>query len=134
MAKILIVEDDEIVVTYVSKLLLAMGHLVTVAHSATRARGVLETEPDIALILLDHHLGKESGLDFLTAFRQSDRGRTLPVIVCSGDTKAATVRSFLPLKIAGFIMKPFQADRFKAEIEQVLLAAEDRIATRPVSA
>ena len=121
MAKILIVDDDEPIVAYLSEILLAVGHLVISAGSATRAREVLEFERDFSLMILDHHLGAESGLQFLTELRQSPRFRPLPVIVCSGDAKPASVKGFLPLHIASFIVKPFTAKRFLGEIEHVLL-------------
>lgn len=129
MAKILIVEDDEKIVTYLSELLLAVGHLAIAADSATRAMELLESESDFALLILDHHLGRDSGLNFLRDIRQRERFRMLPVIVCSGDTKAASVKSFLALNISGFVMKPFLADRLMAEIEHVFLSTEDPACT-----
>lgn len=130
MANILIIEDDEKIVTNLSQLLRSVGHSVISARSATRARELLESDRDFALIILDHHLDRESGLEFLTALRHSGRHRTLPVIVCSGDTKPASVKSFLSLQIAGFIVKPYLADRMLSEIKRVLLVRDERASAR----
>jgi len=132
MAKILIVEDDATIVTYLSELLQSKEHVAVAANSVARALEVLEAERDFSLVILDHHLGEESGLKLLADIRNSERHRDLPVIVCSGDTKPASVKSFLALGIVGFIMKPFLAHRFVAEIELALLRGEGR--TRPHSA
>ncbi len=125
MAKILIVEDEKSVATYLSELLLSAGHVPLSADSVIHAREVLEAETGFSLIILDHHLGHESGLDLLAELRKSERHRHLPVIVCSGDARQTSVKSFLPLRIVGFIVKPFVADRFLAEIERVLQRREE---------
>lgn len=134
MAKILIVEDDEQIVAYISELLHNVGHTVSSAHSVPRARAVMEDEPDFALMILDHHLGMESGVHLLTEIRESERYRTLPVMVCSGDTKATAIKRFLTLQIAGFIVKPFQPGRLLAEVERILRLAKTRSAPAPESA
>ena len=133
MAKILIVDDEGPIVTQLTSLLTAVGHLVSPADSAARAMEILESEGEFSLLILDHHLGTgtKSGLQLLTELRSSDRHRTLPVIVCSGDSQAAAVKSFLTLQIAGFIVKPYLAGRFIAEIERVLVVNKARLASRP---
>ena len=132
MARILIVDDEEPIVTQQTLLLSAVGHLVTAAYSADQALEILESERMFSLLILDQHLGPKSGLQFLTELRDSERYRTLPVIVCSGDSQATAVTSFLPLQIAGFIVKPYQTDRFIAEIDRVLMINKTRLAGRAV--
>jgi DNA-binding NtrC family response regulator len=129
MAKILIIEDDEIIARFLSGLLLTAGHPAIIVHTAERAREMLESEIDLSLLVLDHHLGGESGLHFLTKIRNGSRHQHLPVLVCSGDTKRTSVSGFLALGIAGFIMKPFTADRFLTEIERALLPGRQRAST-----
>jgi len=123
MATILILDDDEPIVVFLSEILLAVGHLVISANTAARAREVLGSERNISLLILDHHLEGESGLQLLTELRQSARFRSLPVIVCSGDAKPESVKGFLSLQIASFIVKPFTAQRILGEIEHVLLCS-----------
>ena len=123
MATILILDDDEPIVVFLSEILLAVGHLVISANTAARAREVLGSERNISLLILDHHLEGESGLQLLTELRQSARFRSLPVIVCSGDAKPESVKGFLSLQIASFIVKPFTAKRILSEIEHVLLCS-----------
>ena len=133
MANIFIVEDDNLSVSYISKLLLAAGHLVSSAGSVTEARDVLAREEAFSLLVLDYHLGTESGLKLLTEIRRSDRYQTLPVIVCSGDTKPIVVKEFLSLGIAGFIAKPFITKRLIREIERVLDLGQHRPAEQAQS-
>ena len=123
MATILILDDDEPIVVFLSEILLAVGHLVISANTAARAREVLGSERNISLLILDHHLEGESGLQLLTELRQSARFRSLPVIVCSGDAKPESVKGFLSLQIASFIVKPFTTQRILSEVEHVLLCS-----------
>jgi len=122
MSKILIVEDDANISRYLSAMLLSDGHLSLVADSAEKAWAHLQAEPDIALLVLDHNLGHDdlTGLGFLTAVRASVAFRELPVIVCSGEAKPATVTGFLEQRVSGFIKKPFQPQRLLADINRVL--------------
>lgn len=122
MSKILIVEDDANISRYLSAMLLSDGHISLVADSAEKAWGMLQAEPDIALLVLDHNLGHDdvTGLGFLTAVRAAVAYQELPVIVCSGEAKPATVTGFLEQRISGFIKKPFQPQRLLADINRVL--------------
>jgi DNA-binding NtrC family response regulator len=131
MSKILIVEDDANISRYLSAMLLSDGHLSLVADSAEKAWTSLQTESDIALLVLDHNLGPDdvTGLGFLTAVRGSVAYRELPVIVCSGDAKPETVTGFLAQRVAGFIKKPFQPQRLLADINRVLKEEEAKKAS-----
>lgn len=122
MSKILIVEDDANISRYLSAMLLSDGHTTVVADSTERAWARLQAEPDIALLVLDHNLGHDdvTGLSFLTAVRASVAHRDMPVIVCSGEAKPATVSGFLAQRISGFIKKPFQPQRLLGDINRVL--------------
>lgn len=126
MAKVLIVEDEPSVATYLSELMISVGHSPIAVDSQERAMEMLQEESDIALLILDHHLGTHSGLEFLTAIRKSERYCNLPVIVCSGDTRPAAVTGFASLNIVGFVAKPFRPERMLADVERALAASASR--------
>lgn len=132
MSKILIVEDDANISRYLSAMLLSDGHTSLVADSAERAWGYLQAETDIELLVLDHNLGHDdvTGLSFLTAVRASVAHRDLPVIVCSGEAKPATVKGFLDQRVSSFIKKPFQPQRLLADINRVLKNEQAKVRAR----
>jgi two-component system, OmpR family, KDP operon response regulator KdpE len=133
MPKILIVEDDKTIASFLHTILLGAGYTCVAASTADRARGLLESELDIALVLLDQNLGEssQSGLALLTALRQSPRYEHLPVIVCSGDSRPNIVTGFLGQKIVSFLRKPFRADRMLSDVERALGHVGNAIATAP---
>jgi len=122
MPKILIVEDDPNVVSFLTTILLGAGYSCVVATSAEKARSVLETERGIGLAIFDQNLGEESdtGLALLTELRQQGKFRKIPVIICTGDTRTAVVSGFLGQSIASFLKKPFRPERLLADVHKAL--------------
>lgn len=122
MAKILIVEDDRNIANFLSTILLGAGYLCVAAPTADRARALLDSESDVGLVLLDQNLGEnsESGLALLTDLRLSPKHQHLPVIVCSGDSRPVIVTGFLGQRIAGFLRKPFKAERLLADVQRAI--------------
>jgi DNA-binding NtrC family response regulator len=122
MSKILIVEDDKNISSFISTILLGAGYVCFAASTAARARDLLNSEPEIALVLLDQHLGEscQSGLALLTEIRQSPKFQHLPIIVCSGDSRPTVVAGFLGQRVMGFLRKPFKADRMLADVQRAL--------------
>ncbi|HVU32890.1 MAG TPA: response regulator [Opitutaceae bacterium] len=122
MAKILIVEDDPNVAGFLSTILRGAGYLCASASTGAQARQLLDADPDIGLLLLDHNLGdaSDTGLNFLQALRQSPSHQRLPVIVCSGDSRGTVVSGFLGQKVSDFIKKPFRPERLLGDVQRVL--------------
>jgi two-component system KDP operon response regulator KdpE len=122
MPKILIVEDDKNIASYLSTILMGAGYLCVAASAADRAQALLESEREIALVILDQNLGDGShtGLDFLTALRQMPKYQNIPAIVCTGEARPAVLRSFLGLRITSFLKKPFRPERMLSEVQLAL--------------
>lgn len=133
MAKILIVEDDRNVVSFLTTILLGAGHTCVTASSAVNAHELLKSERDIGLVLLDQNLGENSdtGLMLLKSLRQLPKFQGVPVIICSGDSRTAVVSSFIGQRIAGFLKKPFRPERLLADIQRVLGQEGNAIAAPP---
>lgn len=121
MAKLLIVEDDPKIARFLTDVVLMAGHLSLAADSTAKAWSILESEEDIAALIIDHHLGEGSanGMGFLAAVRQSPRHGKLPAIVCTGDTRIGTIGGFVALEVDAFLKKPFRAERLLSELERL---------------
>lgn len=80
MAKILVVEDDQILVHMYQNLLQNHGHDVTVVGDGEKGlKHALEDHPD--LILLDIRMPKMDGMTMLKQLRQDSWGKTAKVIM-----------------------------------------------------
>jgi DNA-binding response OmpR family regulator len=83
--KVLLVEDDEIVVEMYRLRLVADGYSVIVAGDGEEGlRAALEEDP--AFVFLDLRLPKLSGLELLARLRSTPKTREIPVIVLTNMT------------------------------------------------
>ena len=81
--KILIIDDDPIVVKYLKALFDDNGYETFVAYDGTEAEDMVQqTKPD--LITLDLEMPKEWGPRFYRKMRKNEELKDIPVIVISG--------------------------------------------------
>src|SRR5215510_4164021 len=88
---------------------------VSTLHEAI---GLMDTDSDIGLVLLDLHLRDSDGF---TALRQiGDRFPTTACIIISGDEHDGIANQSVSCGASGFIPKSFTADEMLAAIDHVL--------------
>lgn len=88
--KVLIVDDNQVVLTYLGELLTQRGHEVRGVQDWIEANKLVHRErPD--LILVDENLGNFQGCYLVRAFR-SFFGNDLPIVVMSAEDVAARAR------------------------------------------
>ncbi|MFJ7779937.1 response regulator [Streptomyces yangpuensis] len=113
---VLVVDDDmrvaRINAAYVAKV---PGFRVTAqAHSAAEALDVLSAHP-VDLVLLDHYLPDENGLDLVRRLRQ--RGDGTDVIMVTAARDLATVQAAMRLGALQYLVKPFTFAGLRARLE-----------------
>jgi CheY-like chemotaxis protein len=108
--KILIIDDDPVVVKYLSAVFSDNGYATCSATSSTEGLEVVKAEkPD--LICLDLQMPGEWGPRFYRKLRKDKQFRNLPIIVVSGidgdhaikDAVAFVKKPFDPEKLVGII-------------------------------
>jgi len=117
--KVLIVDDEEDVRTYLSSLLKNNGYETTIAEDGEEAfLKVSEFHPD--LITLDIIMPNQSGVGFYRRLKKSEEFKHIPVIVVSGVTAYkdffAKDRGGLP-KPEEFVEKPFSTEDLLGKVE-----------------
>ena len=104
--RILIVEDDRRIVSFLVKGLQAEGYVTDTAGDASTAiRRLAESHPAFDVVLLDLGLPGESGEEVLAWLR--DRGSRTPVIVLTARATTADKVRGLNLGANDYITKPF---------------------------
>lgn len=107
MAPILVVEDDDVILSTLEFLLVEDGYTVTLASNGKEALEQAERHPP-CLILLDMKMPVMDGWAFVAAYRERP-GPYAPVIVM---TAAQDARSRAQeIGADGLIAKPFDIDR-----------------------
>ena len=82
LRKLLVIDDDEKLVKYYRELLTPYGFEVLVALDGEQAMPLVETNPDIQLVILDLSMPRMDGRQWLRWFR--GRRQDSPVIVITG--------------------------------------------------
>jgi DNA-binding NtrC family response regulator len=115
--KILVVDDDAIVVKSCKRILEAEGFEVLTVPSADEA---LETvkKYDFDLLLIDVKMPKRDGMYLMREVKKDLP--EIPIIVMSGYPTPETVADVLELGATQFIPKPFRPDELIKTIHQVI--------------
>lgn len=121
-ARILVVDDDRLMRTFVANSLLRLG--IQDVHECEDGSGGLvaasKLKPD--LILTDIHMEPMNGLEFVKRLRllSNQAIANTKVIFMSADASKETLGAALPLGILGYIVKPPKLEALQAKIEAAL--------------
>ncbi|TPW20311.1 MAG: two component, sigma54 specific, Fis family transcriptional regulator [Elusimicrobia bacterium] len=122
-AKILIVDDEELIRWSLSEELAAAGYRTLSAENVDEGLALVEKEtPD--LILTDLRLGRRTGLDLLKEVRRGHPAT--PVILMTAFADLSSAVSALREGAADYISKPLQLGGLKITLERVLETAQLR--------
>lgn len=112
-----VVVDDDVRVARINAAYVAKvpGFRVTAqAHSAAEALAVLAARP-VDLVLLDHYLPDENGLDLVRRLRQLGHGTDVIMVTAARDL--ATVQAAMRLGALQYLVKPFTFAGLRAKLE-----------------
>ncbi len=130
--KILVVDDHPLILGALATLLpqLGSGIVVRAAAHAEEAVAILDSEPDVALVLLDLGLPGARGQDVLADFLLDYPG--VPIVILSATDDDATVNAALAAGARGFIAKTASAPVLLEALRQAIAGAVCRAGDRAV--
>ena len=103
--KLLIVDDDKMLLDMFKEILTHEGYEVVVASDGEEALAkVKETNPDV--ILLDLVLPKMNGFEVLKEIRQKYKDKWRPVIILSGQGDLESIKKGYDLEADHYLTKP----------------------------
>jgi CheY-like chemotaxis protein len=114
--KVLVVDDDPEIVTFLATLLELEGIESQVATSAAAALAMLDRGGPPQLVLLDIAMPDRDGLDLCRALKKDPRTRDVPVFVVSARPGRDVVERALAAGAEEFIRKPFENHELIARI------------------
>jgi DNA-binding response OmpR family regulator len=123
MSAVLVVDDEERVLTVLSRSLVNEGHSVTTATDGTVALDKLRS-PSIDLVLLDLIMPRCNGLEVLQKLRQ--RGDERPVIMLSAVDEVAARVQALDDGAVDYVKKPFHTAELIARVRRHLVTVPQR--------
>ncbi|MGW7129649.1 response regulator [Streptomyces bobili] len=117
MIEVLVVDDDirvaHVNAAYVEKV--PGFHVAGEAHSAAEALRQVELLPRLDLILLDHYLPDETGLEVVQEMRR--RGHQADVIMVTAARDVTTVQAAMRQGALQYLVKPFNFAGLRGKLE-----------------
>jgi len=115
--KILVVDDDAIVIKSCRRILEVEGFEVSAVPSADNALEAMKTS-DVDLLLIDVKMPIRDGMYLMREIKKN--WPEIPIIIMSGYPTPETIAEVLRLGATLFIPKPFRPDELMKSVRQVL--------------
>lgn len=120
-SRVLVVDDEAIVLRSCRAVLEADGCEVLTAGSVAEALPLIDARAPV-LLLVDVKMPVQDGMYLMR--RLKERGIDLPVVVMSGYSTAETIQEARGLGAVAFISKPFTPDELSLTVRSVLKTLE----------
>jgi CheY-like chemotaxis protein len=126
-AKVLLVDDEEIVRFATADMLRDIGYMVVEANSASQALSMLRAGVEVEVIVTDYLMPGMTGAALVAELRAV--GNRLPILLITG---YASVGADVPTDVAR-LSKPFRQVELAAKVDELLRGAPRTAALRLVS-
>ena len=122
--RILLLDDDELIISMLARSLRKEGYETQLLHSSVKAvEKILAWQPD--LMLLDIDLGEElNGLDILQMLQEEMI--KFPVIMLTGDDSSESAIRAMRFGASDYLHKPFNVEEVKIVVDRILKNARLR--------
>lgn len=118
MARLLVADDDDDVLSLVAITLKLAGHEVTtVSDGAAAVRRAVAESPDA--IVLDVMMPGVDGLTAMRQLRDTPSTRTIPVLLLSAKAGSIDIDNGMKAGAAGYVTKPFAPDELVEAVERM---------------
>lgn len=120
MARIVIVDDDDVVIDVVTSVLTAAGHEVTaISHGDEAVAAVLDNKAE--LVILDQMLPGRSGMHILAELRGHPEIADLPIMMLTGKGSQLHIELADQSGADDYVTKPFDAGGLPARVKALLV-------------
>ncbi|OIQ84201.1 response regulator PleD [mine drainage metagenome] len=116
--KVLLVEDSKVARDYAAGLLKSYQFQVIEAGDGAQGLAALEANPDIRLVITDHHMPRMDGVEMIKRMRVTHDQDRLSIIGLSAGGGGALSAMFIKFGANDFINKPFLPEEFFCRVMQ----------------
>jgi diguanylate cyclase (GGDEF)-like protein len=118
--KILIAEDSEAARNYIRHILTPHRYQIIDAVDGDDALRILQQQPDIDLLLVDHRMPGICGFDLVKLLRQKMKRNELIILGLSADEKGSLSAKFIKHGADDFLRKPFCPEELNCRVISTL--------------
>lgn len=120
MARILVVDDQPVILKLIEGLLVARGHYVTCCKDGYDAMEKIE-EQKFEIVITDAIMpGGFSGYDLVRTIRKNPETETVPIILLTGRREKKDVDRAIAVGADDYVVKPVDAEILYAKIDSLL--------------
>jgi len=122
MKTIMVVDDEELVIKSIERLLIKNGYKVIVCRNGSVAIEAIKKE-NIDLIICDIRMPKLSGIDTIKKIREvreNEKKTIIPEILMTGYSDQAINAEADKLHVSDYLYKPFDLSVFLATVKRSL--------------
>ena len=120
MKKVLVVDDSPTVRQQVVRALLDSGLEVVEAGDGIEGISLLESDADIAMVILDINMPRMNGLEMLDKIKLGHRGANLPVVMLTSEGQRSMIERAKQAGAKGWIVKPFKPELLLGAVRKVM--------------
>jgi|SRR5690606_3977901 len=117
---ILLIDDDPRNIFALELTLKARKYRFLSALNAREGLQILQSEPDIGLVLLDMMMPEMDGYEVLKQIRRSNTNGDIPVVAVTANAMSGDREKCLNAGADDYIAKPIDVDRLLKVIEELL--------------
>jgi HAMP domain-containing protein/CheY-like chemotaxis protein len=118
--KVLVVDDDVRNIFALSSVLERRGMAVLTAGTGREAINILESTPDLAIVLMDVMMPEMDGYETMQVIRQSTASRRLPIIALTAKAMKGDREKCLEAGASEYLAKPVNTDQLLAALRMWL--------------
>ncbi len=119
MTKVLVIDDDNTILSMVASILEQAGYMPVTAVGGEAGLEMAKKELPAA-ILLDRQMPNMDGNQVLMQLKDGANTRDVPVIMLTTDNKVSDVSTCLEIGAVDYIVKPFNKDNFLIRLDRAL--------------
>jgi PAS domain S-box-containing protein len=117
--RILVVDDEELVLDTVRRALMSFGHLPTTVNDPAAALAMLQTMPGLFdMAIIDQNMPKMTGLKLAAEIRRINPA--MPILLATGYSKTVEDRSLQASGVTAVVMKPLDLKDLASAINDAL--------------
>lgn len=118
MARILTVDDEDVILVIVETLLISEGYDVVTIQDGEKAVEFLKSDEPLDLMISDIRMNPVNGLELLKLAREVRP--EMPVIMVTAFHSEEKVAEVMGMGAFGYIRKPFKGDEILAKVKEAL--------------
>ncbi len=118
--KALVVDDSRAVRNYVVQLLNNQLIETLEADNGQQGLDMLNSNPDVSLVITDHDMPVKDGISMLRELRQKHNRNDVSVLGVSGSADKTMTARFLKAGANDFLLKPFNQEEFNCRVQNLL--------------